>query len=132
MRSGATVVSVELGTDDLELVTKFVLRLGGYAEGLFDYHDFGFPKSALKNQITRVTDELRRMRESIRGSSLSLRPPGLPEDAMWEEADELWNYGQTLRFAAGATMITQRYESRMTSENLRRAMVAKVLHHCQA
>jgi len=126
------MVSIDISPDDLELLTKFVLRLGGYAEGLFDYHDFGFPKAALKQQISRVADELRRMRESIRGSVLSLRPPGLPEDAMWEEADELWNYGQTLRFAAGAMMITQRYESRMTSENLRRSMVAKVLHHCQA
>ena len=126
------MVSIDISPDDLELLTKFVLRLGGYAEGLFDYHDFGFPKVALKSQITRVTDELRRMRESIHGSALSLRPPGLPEDAMWEEADELWNYGQTLRFAAGAMMITQRYESRMTSQNLRRSMTAKVLHHCQA
>src|SRR3989304_7517316 len=72
------------------------------------------------------------MRGAIHGAALSLRPPGLPEDAVWEEADELWNYGQTLRFAGGAMMITQRYESRMTTENLRRSMVAKVLHHCQA
>jgi len=126
------MVSIDISPDDLDLLSKFVNRLGGYAEGLFDYHDFGFPKDALKQNINRVTDELRRMRESIRGSTLSLRPPGLPEDAMWEEADELWNYGQTLRFAAGATMISQRYQSRMTSENLRRSMIAKVLHHCQA
>jgi len=126
------MVSIDIAPDDLELLTKFVLRLGGYAEGLFDYHDFGFPKDALKFHISQVTDELRRIRDSIRGSTLSLRPPGLAEDAMWEEADDLWNYGQTLRFAAGATMITQRYQSRMTTENLRRAMIAKVLHHCQA
>jgi len=126
------MVSIDIAPDDLELLSKFVLRLGGYAEGLFDYHDFGFPKESLKLHITRVTDELRLIRESIRGSALSLRPPGLPEDALWEEADEVWNYGQTLRFAAGATMITQRYQSRMTSENLRRSMIAKVLHHCQA
>src|SRR3989441_3458758 len=126
------MVSIDIAADDLELLTKFVLRLGGYAEGLFDYHDFGFPKDALKHQINQVTQQLRGMRESIRGATLSLRPPGLAEDAMWEEADELWNYGQTLRFAAGATMITQRYQNRMTTENLRRAMIAKVLHHCQA
>ena len=126
------MVSVEIAADDLDLLTKFVLRLGGYAEGLFDYHDFGFPKDALKDHISRVTDELRRVRESIRGSTLSLRPPGLAADGMWEEAEDVWNYGQTLRFAAGATMITQRYVNRMTSENRRRAMIAKILHHCQA
>src|SRR2546426_96608 len=126
------MVSIDIAPDDLELLSKFVLRLGGYAEGLFDYHDFGFPKESLKLHISRVTDELRRMRESIRGSALSLRPPGLPEDALWEEADEVWNYGQTLRFAAGATMITQRYQSRMTAENLRRSMIPKVLPHCPA
>ena len=56
------MVSIDISPDDLELLTKFVLRLGGYAEGLFDYHDFGFPKAALKQQISRVTDELRWMR----------------------------------------------------------------------
>ena len=37
------MVSIDISPDDLDLLSKFVLRLGGYAEGLFDYHDFGFP-----------------------------------------------------------------------------------------
>ena len=72
------------------------------------------------------------MRGAVRGSTLTLRPPNLALDAVWEEADDTWNYGQTLRFAAGATMIAQRYRDRMTPENLKKALTAKILHHCQA
>ena len=126
------MVSVELGTDDLELVARFVLRLGGYAEGLFDYHDFGFEKQVLQNHITQVEEDIRRVINTSGGSALNLRPPNLPVDAIWEEADETWNYGQSLRFAAGASMITERYRERMTPENLRRAFIAKILHECQA
>ena len=126
------MVAIEIGTEDIELLTKFVLRLGGYAEGMFDFHDFGFPKQVLKDHITQVEEDLRRMLETNHGASVNLRPPNLPQDAVWEEADEIWNYGQTIRFAAGATMITQRYRHRMSPENLHRALVAKVLHKCQA
>ena len=132
MRREAALVSVDLGTDDLELVTKFVLRLGGYAEGLFDYHDFGFPKHILQDHITQVEEDIRRIQAGVQGSQIVLRPPNLPEDVIWEAADETWNYGQSLRFAAGASMITERYRRRMTPENLRRAFVAKILHECQA
>lgn len=125
-------MTVELGTDDLELVSRFVLRLGGYAEGLFDYHDFGFDKRILQGHITRVEEDIRRVISTKGGTALNLRPPNLPEDAIWEEADETWNYGQSLRFAAGASMITERYRDRMTPDNLRRAFIAKVLHECQA
>jgi len=126
------MVSIEIAAGDVERITRFVLRLGGYAEGMFDYHDFGFPKQVLKDQITNVTEELRGLRESIRASPLSLSPPNLAGDAMWEETGEPWNFGQTLRFAAGATMITQRYQNAMTPANRRHAMIAKVLHQCQA
>ena len=43
------MVSIEIAADDVERITRFVLRLGGYAEGMFDYHDFGFPKQVLKD-----------------------------------------------------------------------------------
>jgi len=132
VRNGAALVTVELGTDDLELVARFVLRLGGYAEGLFDYHDFGFDKQILQNHITQVEEDIRRVISTSGGSPLNLRPPNLPEDAIWEEADETWNYGQSLRFAAGASMLAERYRHRMTPENLRRAFIAKILHECQA
>jgi len=39
--------SIPLGInpDDLDLLSRTVVRLGGYAEGLFDFHDFGFDKT---------------------------------------------------------------------------------------
>jgi len=116
----------------MDLLTKFVLKLGGYAEGLFDHHEFGFPKNVLRNHITRVVEDLRWMRDANEGKVVRLRPHWVPKDAVWDETDDLWNYGQTLRFAAGATMVTERYRDRMTRENLRRAVTAKILHKCQA
>ena len=116
----------------MDLLTKFVLKLGGYAEGLFDHHEFGFPKNVLRNHITRVVEDLRRMRDASEARVVRLRPPWVPKDAVWDETDEPWNYGQTLRFAAGATMVTERYRDRMTRENLRSAVTAKILHKCQA
>jgi len=126
------LVSVEIGGDDLDLLTKFVLRLGGYAEGLFDYHSFGFPKASLRDHIDSVMKDLHRLRDTSTGPIVNLRPPNVPLDAVWEDGDETWNYGQTLRFAAGASMITERYRHRMNEKNLRSAIVAKVLHKCQA
>jgi len=118
--------------EDLELLTRFVSKLGGYAEGMFDYHDFNFPKAALRGHIDSVRGDLLRLRESLHEATVSLRPPTIGRDVVWDEADQSWNYGQTLRSAGGITMISQYYRERMTPENLRRAMTAKVLHHCQA
>jgi len=131
-RRGQSLVAVDIGTDDLELLTKFVSKLGGYAEGMFDYHAFQFPKAVLKGHIDSLRTDLGRLREPLRAATVSLRPPNMARDAVWEEADETWNYGQTLRFAGGISMISQNYRDRMTPENLRRSMTAKVLHHCQA
>ena len=126
------MVAVDIGAEDLELLTRFVMRLGGYAEGLFDYHNFGFPKSVLRGHIDSVRNDLRHLRDTLTGPTVNLRPPNVPKDAIWEDGDETWNYGQTLRFAAGASMITERYRGRMSARNLRAAITAKVLHKCQA
>ena len=99
---------------------------------MFDYHDFHFSKAVLREHIDSVRTDLLHLRDSLHDPTVSLRPPTLAKDVVWEEADQNWNYGQTLRGAGGITMISQYYRDRMTPENLRRAMTAKVLHHCQA
>ena len=126
------MVAVDIGGEDLDLLTRFVLKLGGYAEGLFDYHNFGFPKDLLKSHIDSVREDLRNLRDTLHGPTVNLRPPNIPQDAIWEDGDETWNYGQTLRFAAGASMITERYRQRMDAKSLRAAITAKILHKCQA
>lgn len=126
------MVSIDIGADDLDLLTKFVLRLGGYAEGLFDFHNFGFPKATFRSHIDSVMSDLRGLREASNGPTVNLRPPNIPRDAIWEDGDDTWNYGQTLRFAAGASMITQQYRHRLSEGNIRAAIIAKVLHKCQA
>lgn len=108
-----------------------ILRLGGYAEGLFDFHDFGFPKSVLEEHINSVYGLVSSLKDSANKSSLVLKPAGLPEGALWEDSGDSWNYLQTLRLAAGASMISQIYKDHISNENLRRSTTAKVLHKCQ-
>lgn len=120
-----------INREDLDLLSRTVLRLGGYAEGLFDYHQFGFDKNALKDHISNIHEMLKVLKEGTHTGSIPLRPPNIPPGAFWEDQGETWNYLQTLRFAAGATMMTEQYGPFMTPENLQKAMTAKILHKCQ-
>ncbi|MEE9115611.1 MAG: hypothetical protein V3U09_01795, partial [Thermoplasmata archaeon] len=62
---------------------------------------------------------------------ITLRPSNQPDFLMEDEPIDLWNWSQTLRYAAGATMISQKYSKYMSKENLRKAILAKVLYKCQ-
>ena len=119
-----------INRDDIDLLSHTVLRLGGYAEGLFDFHAFGFDKGALRQHISNVYEMLVRMRERSTSFGLPMRPPDLPPRAFWEDQGETWNYLQTLRFAAGAIMMSEDYRRHMTADNLYNALTAKVLHKC--
>jgi len=119
-----------INREDVELLSHTVLRLGGYAEGLFDFHDFGFDKAILQEHITSVYQMLLRMKEFSLPHGILLRPPNLPPSAFWEDQGEVWNYMQTLRFAAGTAMMSEDYRRDMSPENLHRALTAKVLHKC--
>ena len=119
-----------INREDLDLLSRTVLRLGGYAEGLFDFHDFGFDKNSLKDHITSVHTSLKRLRDSATPDGIPLRPPNIPAGAFWEDQGEVWNYLQTLRFAAGPTMMSEQYSSHMTTENLHRSMTAKIFREC--
>lgn len=120
-----------INREDLDLVSRTVLRLGGYAEGLFDFHHFGFDKSILRNHITSIHSMLSRLKDTGAQSPISLRPPNMPSDALFEDQGDTWNYLQTLRLAAGATMMSEKYHPHMNPENLQKAMTAKILHECQ-
>jgi hypothetical protein len=119
-----------INREDLDLLSRTVLRLGGYAEGLFDFHDFGFDKNSLRDHITNVHETLKRLKEASPPDGIPLRPPNTPPGAFWEDQGEVWNYLQTLRFAAGATMMTEQYSPHMTPTNLHHAMTAKIFREC--
>src|SRR5439155_1356200 len=116
--------------DDLDLLSRTVVRLGGYAEGLFDFHDFGFDKNSLRDHISSVHATLKRLKDVSPPGGLPLRPPNIPPGAFWEDQGEVWNYLQSLRFAAGATMVTEQYSAFMTPENVQRSMTAKIFREC--
>ncbi|MGQ0796301.1 MAG: hypothetical protein ACT4OI_00320, partial [Methanobacteriota archaeon] len=120
-----------INRDDLDLVSRTVLRLGGYAEGLFDFHEFGFDKAILRNHITNVHGILTDLKQTGTFGTISLRPPDLPAGAFIEDHGDSWNYLQTLRLAAGAAMLSERCSSRMTRENLIKAMTAKIFQECE-
>ena len=117
--------------EDLDLVARTVLRLGGYAEALFDFHDFGFDKSILRNHITNVHSILTELKRSGSLTGIPLRPPDMPADAFFEDQGDSWNYLQTLRLAAGAAMLSERCATRMSRENLSRSMTAKIFQECE-
>ncbi|MBI4415957.1 MAG: hypothetical protein HY557_03125 [Euryarchaeota archaeon] len=117
--------------EDVELLSRIVLRLGGYAEGLLDYHPLGIPRPMLQNYITDVYETIRGLLPGRQTRGFPLRPPNIPAAAVWEDVGNSWNYLQTLRFAAGAMMLSQKYGRHMSKENLRKALFAKVLHKCQ-
>jgi hypothetical protein len=122
--------SLGINREDLDLLSRTVLRLGGYAEGLFDFHDFGFDKEFLRQHITNVHVSLKQLRDAAPASGVPLRPPNIPAGAFLEDQGEVWNYLQTLRFAAGATMMSEQYAAYMKPENMHRAMTAKIFREC--
>src|SRR5437870_3018236 len=120
-----------INREDLDLLSRTVARLGGYAEGLFDYHEFGFDKAALREHITKVSAFIHGLKDIAGPGGIPLRPPNIPPGAFWEDQGETWNYLQTLRFAAGATMMTEQWRPYMSPKNLQRALTAQIFHKCQ-
>jgi hypothetical protein len=123
--------SIELSSDDVDVLSNITTKLGTYANGLFDKLDLGLSRSRLAWHIEEVHRNLARLRETNGGRTIALRPPGMGDSPIMDSMGDTWNYVQTLRFAAGASMISQKYNSCMTSENLRRSMIAKILYKCQ-
>ncbi|MFQ5909705.1 MAG: hypothetical protein ACE5IJ_03165 [Thermoplasmata archaeon] len=122
---------VELSSEDVDILLNMVTKLGGYAKNLLDGLDLGISKSRLGWHIEEVHRNLSRLRESDGRDRLVLRPPGTNNSPIMDNFSDTWNYIQTLRFAAGATMISQKYQKYMSRENLRRSMIAKILYKCQ-
>ncbi len=120
-----------INKEDIDLVSRTVLRLGGYAEGLFDHMQFGFDKATLRSHITNVYSMLKDMKDVPVSGGISLRPPNVPPGAFFEDQGEIWNYLQALRLAAGATMLSEFYRPYIRPENLQKAMTAKILFECQ-
>src|SRR2546428_6813517 len=101
--------SIPLGInpDDLDLLSRTVVRLGGYAEGLFDFHDFGFDKSFLRDHISSVHATLKRLKDVSPPGGLPLRPPNIPAGAVSGGSGEGWEYLQSLRFRGGGDGVPQ-------------------------
>jgi hypothetical protein len=123
--------TIELSTDDVDVLSDIITKLGVYANGLFDTLDLGISRARLGWHVEEVHRNLDRLRESNGGRTIGLKPPGLNESPVMDSMGDTWNYIQTLRFAAGASMISQKYQSCMSAQNLRRSMIAKILYKCQ-
>src|SRR5437016_13797684 len=96
--------SIPLGInpDDLDLLSRTVVRLGGYAEGLFDFHDFGFDKNSLRDHISSVHATLKRLKDVSPPGGLPLRPPTTPPGAFWADQARAGTNLTRLRSAPGA------------------------------
>jgi hypothetical protein len=122
---------VAISPADVELLRGNVNKLGGYALALLDHFDLGLDKALFREHLSSTTEHLTSIAGDDSPLCMTLRPKGYTDRALIEETDLSWNYPQTLRFASGACMISQKYKNWMSRDNLRRAMTAKVLYKCQ-
>jgi hypothetical protein len=123
--------NIELSCEDVDILSNIVLRLGAYAKKLFDRFDLGISRSRFTWHVDEVYRNLLGLRDVNGGRQVFLAPPGTNDSFLVQNPSDTWNYTQTLRFAAGATMISQKYLRSMSPENLRNSMIAKILYKCQ-
>src|SRR6058998_1747486 len=83
------------GADVIERVRAYVVDLGRRAVGLCELYDFGFPSSVVRDQIARLGRDF----DSFRGA---FEVPELTSGGR----GSLWDHEQSVRYAAGAAMIT--------------------------
>src|SRR5438093_448592 len=110
-------------TDHLELIRGLVHHFGRVAEGLFEYHDFGFPREVIRRHIDTIEADLGRLR-----ASGGLDDLGLPEESLAGQVRGIWNSKKNLRYAAGALMISNRFRQETRPENRLRASRLKVVY----
>ncbi|MFQ5552659.1 MAG: hypothetical protein ACE5EW_02955 [Thermoplasmata archaeon] len=122
---------VALSPPDIERIAGNVSKLGGYALGLVEHFDLGIDRALFQHHLSRTQDHVRTMAGSAGSALVDLRPKGYSNQALLEATEMAWNYPQDLRFAAGSCMISRMYARWMSEDNLKRALVAKVLYACQ-
>src|SRR3989442_3519903 len=83
------------GADVIERVRAYVVDLGRRAVELCELYDFGFPSSVVRDHIARLGRDF----DSFRGAF------EVPELASGGRGS-LWDHEQSVRYAAGAAMIT--------------------------
>src|SRR2546427_11516666 len=111
------------GKDHLDLIRDLVHQFGRFAEGLFEYHDFGFPREVIRRHIETIEADLGRLR-----ASGGLDDLGIPEQTLAEKVRGIWNSKKNLRYAAGALMISNRFRHETRPENRLRASRLKIVY----
>src|SRR3989449_10116781 len=105
----------------IDRVRAYVADHGRGAVELCDLYDFGFPSSVVRDHIARLGRDF----DSFRGAF------EVPELASGGRGS-LWDHEQSVRYAAGAAMITARFRGAMSPANVARSAAAKALHEFQA
>jgi|GEM_PF-1773661 len=121
--AGMRVGRFELRAPHFEAIRRHVERLGRYAERLATYHDLGIRPDAIRRRIDRVAADLASWRDEVARESGGMELD-LPSNG---SGGSIWDHRQSLRYAAGALMVTERCRARMGASELRRALRAKAL-----
>ncbi len=111
------------GAEHLELIRQLIVRFGAYAETLFDYHDFGFSREAVRDHIANVEAEIRRIQEGGTEGFLEI-----PAGVLREEFRSAWNSKKNLRYAAGALLMSSGVRTLVGPENRLRAIRLKMMY----
>src|SRR5712691_7437695 len=128
MDEGVEGIGNGIGSDPLEVVERFVRVIGRYAEGLFDYHDFGFSRCVIRDHIARVADGLTELRTAGNRPMMDLHAIDRDRSARLSP----WDHQQSFRYAAGASMIMERFRPSIRSEDMPRAHAAIALLEFEA
>lgn len=122
---------VAISAADVRLLRRYVVQLGDHALRMVRDLDLGLDEGTFRELLRRTEGQLAAVEAGSEAFPVRLRPEGYTDRGLLEQVDLPWNYPQTLRFASGACMISQKYRRWMQRENLRRSLVAKVLYKCQ-
>src|SRR5436309_13878218 len=109
------------GADVIERVRAYVVDLGRRAVGLCELYDFGFPSSVVPDQIARLGRDFDCFRGAFEVPELTSGGRG-----------SLWDHEQSVRYAAGAAMITARFSGAMRPANAAPSAAARPTYELPA
>ncbi len=122
---------VAISAADVRLLRDNVEKLGDHALRLVGELDLGLDAGAFHDLLRHTGEQLAAVAADREGFPVRLRPEGYTDRGLLEHVDLPWNYPQTMRFASGACMISQKYLRWMRPQSVKHSLVAKVLYKCQ-
>ena len=119
-----------IAQEDIALLCALLDRLADYAGSVVRRHQLGLREEVVAAHLSATRARIESTLSRLSAGPARLRPAGEVPLAH-SPGPEAWDFRQTLRYATGAAMISQRYVARMAEADVSRSLLAKVLYKCQ-